>query len=86
MSDRYIEDGSYIKLRNVMLAYNLNVKRYKWLSKAQIFVKGTNLLTLTRYFGYGPEINQYQSNQKPGVDYGSYPLTRALTAGFNLNF
>lgn len=85
MSDRYVEDGSFIKLRNVMIGYNFKIKKLG-LTKAQIYVKGSNLLTLTRYSGYDPEVNQYQSNQKPGVDYGTYPATRTYTVGLTLGF
>jgi TonB-linked SusC/RagA family outer membrane protein len=86
MSDRYVEDGSYIKLKNLMLAYNFNVKKIKQISKAQIYLKGSNLVTLTKYSGYDPEVNQYQNNQKPGVDYGSYPASRSYAIGMSIGF
>jgi hypothetical protein len=86
MSDRYVADGSYIKLKNLMLAYNFNVKKIKQISKAQIYLKGSNLVTMTKYLGYDPEVNQYQDNQKPGVDYGSYPAARSYAIGVSLGF
>ena len=54
MSDRFIEDGSYLKLKNLMLSYNFNTKKINMLRRAQLYIKGSNLFTLTKYSGYDP--------------------------------
>ncbi|WP_167598053.1 SusC/RagA family TonB-linked outer membrane protein [Leeuwenhoekiella sp. ZYFB001] len=83
-SSLFIEDASYLRLRNVQLGYNLNVKG---LQKARIYISGQNLLTLTKYSGFDPEvgaggdiINDF------GVDYARFPVTRTYLLGFNLTF
>lgn len=86
MSDRYIEDGSFIKLKNVMFAYNFKGPKKSFYKNIQVYLKGSNLFTLTKYKGYDPEVNQYQNNQKPGVDNGSYPSTRTYTMGVSISF
>jgi len=89
ISDRYIEDGSFVRLRNVNLSYQLpsKVTRRVRFSSAKIYVSAQNLLTFTNYSGYDPEVGSF--NQNPlinGVDNGRYPAARSLTVGFNTNF
>lgn len=89
ISDRYIEDGSFVRLRNVTLGYQLQnafIKKIN-LTSAKVYVSGQNLLTFTNYSGYDPEVGSF--NQNPlinGVDNGRYPSARSLTVGFNANF
>lgn len=89
ISDRYIEDGSFVRLRNVTLGYQLQntfIKKMN-LTSAKVYVSGQNLLTFTNYSGYDPEVGSF--NQNPlinGVDNGRYPSARSLTVGFNANF
>ncbi|MES2454564.1 MAG: TonB-dependent receptor [Bacteroidota bacterium] len=83
-----IEDGSYLRLRNVTLAYTVpaNALGSKF-PALRLFATGTNLFTSTHYIGYNPEVNnQSTSNNTPGEDYGAYPLTRNYTFGINLTF
>ena len=86
-----MEDGSYLRLRNVQLAYNLpNVgpAHIKGLRSAQVYVSGQNLLTLTKYSWYDPEINTYGSGNSInlGIDHFSYPTTKTVTIGVRLGF
>ncbi len=86
VSDLYIKDGSYMRLKNIQLGYTLP---REWTSKIfisslRIYVAAENLLTLTGYKGFDPEIAY--SDQSIGIDRGNYPQARIFTMGFNLNF
>ncbi len=85
----HIEDGSYFRLQNVTVGYTLPktlTSKIK-IDKARVYVTGQNLLTITNYTGYNPEVNLYDNNSlTPGVDYGTYPLPRTITMGVNINF
>lgn len=86
-SDRFIEDGSFVRLKNVNLTYNLPKH---WvvkagLSSASIYVSGQNLITWTKYSGYDPEITS-GSNVSPGTDAGIYPVSKTYFVGLRLGF
>ena len=91
-SDYYVEDGSYLRLKNVQLGYNLPkafCDRVK-ISNGRIWIGGTNLLTFTKYHGNDPEIADW-SNYKPtsnaGLDFaGYYPKSREISLGINISF
>ncbi len=84
-SDFFIYDGSFIRLKNVMLAYN--VPKNKIFRSAKVFVSGQNLFLLSDYYGYDPETNsQGQNNLNLGVDMNSYPSARTYTVGINVGF
>lgn len=86
-SDRQIEDGSFLRLRNITLGYNLPVSKLniKWLQNLRVYASGQNILTFTSYTGYDPEVNANgQSNLSLGTDRGSYPLAKMYTFGINL--
>ncbi len=88
-STRFVEDGSYLRLKSVTLSYHLNPARLKRLgiSKLSVYTTGQNLLTLTNYSGFDPEVNAFgQSATELGVDYGTYPQARTATVGVNLEF
>jgi hypothetical protein len=89
VTSRQIEDGSYIRLRNIQLAYNLPssmLERVK-LNSAKIYVSGQNLLTFTDYSGYDPEVSRYgQETLSQGTDYGSYPAAKMYLIGVNISF
>ncbi|HRZ98159.1 MAG TPA: TonB-dependent receptor [Paludibacter sp.] len=80
-SSRFVEDGSYIRLKNVQLGYTLPAKLTKSanINRARFYLSGSNLLTFTNYTGYDPEVGS-------GVDYGNYPQSRTITVGVNLDF
>ncbi len=81
-----VEDGSYIRLKNVSLRYTLPV-RNSVLSSVQFFVTGTNLVTITDYTGFDPEVSSLGGNSlAPGVDLGVYPRQRGYTFGTNIKF
>jgi len=82
-----IEDGSFIRLRNISLGYNLPVNNISTIKKARIYISGQNLLTITNYTGYDPEVNSFgRSSINQGIDYGAYPRAKTVTLGVNLNF
>jgi TonB-dependent starch-binding outer membrane protein SusC len=89
VSDRFVEDASYLRLQNVVLGYNLPksvYNRFK-MTNFRIYASGQNLFTISKYSGYDPEIGAY--NQSPlisGVDNGRFPVARSLTIGANVNF
>jgi len=81
-SSRYIEDGSYMRIKNVTLSYNIpvNLLSKKIFDYAKIYVSGQNLFTFTKYTGFDPEVS---SN---GIDNNIYPVTRTLSLGLNVGF
>jgi TonB-linked SusC/RagA family outer membrane protein len=94
-SDRFIKDGSYLRIKSVTLTWNLPTERWKieWLSDAQIYVTATNLLTITAYPGLDPDVNTRGSDSDVissrlmiGVDASAYPLARTYSAGIRLKF
>lgn len=86
-SDRFIEDGSYLRLRSLILGYNLAGKTLSFtgLKSARLYVKANNLFTWTKYSGYTPEIGG-GSVLSNGIDTGIYPIPRVLTVGINTRF
>lgn len=93
-SSYYVEDGSYVRLKNVMLGYSLptTVSKKLGVDKIRWYVQGRNLLTITDYSGLDPEVNLRNSgggtnpNLTIGVDTGVYPIDRSLILGFNVSF
>jgi len=86
-SDWFIEDGSFLRIRNVTLSYQPNkafLQRFG-LGSASIFLRGTNVHTFTEYSGYSPEIAS-QNVLSSGIDLGLYPITAVYSAGINLSF
>lgn len=86
ISDYSMEDGSYLRLRNVTLGYRLSGLKGV-LSDLRIYVSGNNLFTITDYSGYDPEVNTFAgSNKEIGVDNLVYPQARSFIAGIQVNF
>lgn len=87
-SDRWIEDGSYLRLRNVELGYNLPAKLISKasFSSARIYVSGQNLFTITKYSGLDPDVVGANANLEPGVDNGNYPSSRIISFGLSVGF
>lgn len=85
ISDRFVEDGSYVRMRNIQLAYSLPVQKLEitWLRNLQLYVSGQNLLTLTNYSWWDPEVNSQggASSVNQGLDYFTYPTARSVTIG-----
>lgn len=87
ISDRYVEDGSYLRLNNVTLGYDLPIKENNTIKGVNIYVTGQNLLTLTNYSGYDPEITSFMwTGLINGVDWNGPPNSRNILIGLNLNF
>jgi TonB-linked SusC/RagA family outer membrane protein len=87
ISDRYVEDGSYLRLNNITLGYDLPIKENNTIKGANIYVTGQNLLTLTNYSGYDPEITSFMwTGLINGVDWNGPPNSRNILIGLNLNF
>ncbi len=85
-SNRFIEDGSYVRLKNATLGYNFDFKQYG-IRSVRVYVSATNLVTWTHYKGYDPEVNAYGQNPAlRGVDLGNYPTSRQFSAGVNVGF
>jgi hypothetical protein len=89
-SSRFIEDGSFLRIKNITLSYNL---KKEWAKKAgmkaaKVYATIQNLYTFTNYFGMDPEVNYYggSSNIIQGTDFFTYPQSRTLLLGLTLNF
>lgn len=88
-SDRYIEDGSYLRIQNIAIGYNLPERWMKSVkaSSARIYLSAQNLYTFTKYSGYDPEIGSFnKSVLSQNVDNGHYPNPRTFTIGANIQF
>ena len=86
ISDLYVYDGSYARLKNLQIGYTLPEKLVKkaFVSSLRFYVSAENLLTLTKYHGYDPEISS--GGTSLGIDYGVYPQARTFLFGVNLKF
>ena len=80
-SDRWIEDGSYLRLRTISLAYNIAVKKQGMLKNISIYVTGNNLATFTKYMGYDPEFSANPGVFAQGIDTGLDPQFKSATLG-----
>lgn len=86
-SDRYVEDGSYLRLANLTLGYDIPIRKKKAVIRnISISATGSNLFIWTRYSGWDPDVNSYGSIKKKGVDMGSYPGARAFKFDIKLTF
>jgi hypothetical protein len=89
ISDRYVEDGSYVRIQNISLGYRIpkNILGKAKINNARIYVTVQNLKTFTDYSGYDPEIGAFNNNIKlMNVDMGHYPNPRSYTIGASLEF
>lgn len=89
-STRFIEDGSYLRLKTLTLSYNFdkkNLGNQKIISNINIYATASNVFTLTKYTGYDPEVNYAgNSGTELGIDYGTYPQSKSLIFGLNVTF
>ena len=86
-SDYFVQDGSFIRIRNITLGYSLPAA---WsnkiaMQKLRLYVKADNLFTFAKYTGYSPEIGS-DNVLSTGIDYGIYPITAVYSVGINLTF
>jgi len=89
ISDRFVEDGSYLRIQNITLGYNLSkslINKAK-MSNARLFITGQNIYTFTKYTGYDPELGAFNNNVfMQNIDLGNYPNPRTFTFGANVTF
>jgi hypothetical protein len=83
-SDRWIEDGSYLRLKTVTLSYDLPIKS-EFLQGFQFWIQGNNLLTFTKYLGNDPEMTATSSVIGQGFDLGQLSQSRSIVAGVKIN-
>ena len=89
VSDRFIEDASYIRLQNITLGYTVPAKLLKkiYLSNVRVYFSAQNVYTWTKYKGLDPEVGaMYGDALMTGLDYGRYPSPRIFTFGLNVSF
>lgn len=90
-STRFLEDGSYVRLKNIQLGYNFKMKENCPVSSCRLYVAGSNLLTFTKYSGLDPEMtvstnSSSEGDRANGIDWGTYPVARSVTLGLNITF
>lgn len=87
-TDRWLENGSFLRLRNLELGYNIPAKIFgkAKISNARIYVSGQNLITITKYRGLDPDVVGANINLEPGVDNGNYPSSRIISFGLGFGF
>ena len=86
---RFIEDGSFLRLKNVTLGYTLPVNWTKkaYISKLRVYASGQNLFCISGYSGYDPEVSTASNSpMTPGLDWGAYPKSRVITFGLDIQF
>lgn len=87
----HVEDGSYLRIKNITLGYTLpkSFVNKAFISKARIYISAQNPFTFTKYEGYNPEVNNKyneEGNTRAGEDYGVYPLAKTISIGANITF
>jgi hypothetical protein len=88
-SSRFVEDGSYVRLRNIIIGYSLPeiIMKKAGFTSGRFYLAGENLVTITKYTGFNPEVGSAGDNAtQPGIDYGAYPISRVFTIGVNIVF
>ncbi|WP_235892945.1 SusC/RagA family TonB-linked outer membrane protein [Flavobacterium franklandianum] len=87
-SDRYVEDGSYARLKNITVGYTLNGTTFdKYFSKLRMYVSAQNLITITNYSGLDPEVARADGNaNSAGIDLGRYPQPKSVIFGLDVTF
>jgi len=89
VSDRFVEDASYVRLKNVTFGYTFPTKLLDKIKMrtARIYVTGQNLLTFTNYSGFDPEVSTFgETNTAAGTDFLTFPQSRSLIVGLNIGF
>ena len=89
VSTRFLEDGSFVRLQNLTLGYNVNTEGVSFLSNLRLYITGQNLLVFTNYSGQDPEVNVSKAiDDVPsfGIDYTAYPAARTILFGLNVSF
>jgi TonB-linked SusC/RagA family outer membrane protein len=87
-SSKYLEDGSYLRLKTVALSYSVptTALKFLYLTNLKVHASAQNLFTFTKYSGLDPEVSARYSVLTPGFDYSAYPQARTLSIGINATF
>jgi hypothetical protein len=85
-STRFLEKADFLRLKNLSITYEIPKKTLGGIAAFKVFVSATNLWTLTHYTGIDPEANSSAGDIRQGIDYGSYPNSKTITAGCTLSF
>lgn len=91
VSTRFLEDGSYVRLKNIQLGYTFKLPEAWKISHLRAYIAGNNLLTFTGYTGLDPEMtvnanSTSEGDRANGIDWGNYPVAKSVTLGINLTF
>lgn len=93
VSDRYIKDASYLRVKTIVLTYNIPIRNIRWINKVQVYFSGNNLLTFTNYPGLDPEVNTRGSDASSvssklfvGVEQNAYPSAKTFSIGTRFIF
>ena len=87
ISDRIIEDGSYLRLNNVTISYDIPIENSSLMERLNVYIAGQNLFTWTDYSGYNPEVSSFLNNGLiNGVDWNGAPNAKTILLGLNINF
>jgi TonB-linked SusC/RagA family outer membrane protein len=85
--DRYVEDGSFLRMATVSVGYNFQFQKSRFIKKINLSLVGKNLLTVTNYSGFDPEVNSFTFDaNRMGVDWGSYPNLKSFSCVLNFTF
>lgn len=86
-SDLWVEDGSYVRLKNITLSYDVSTKgALKFFRSLNVYLTGENLLTFTNYSGFDPEVVSSHDPMLRGIDFGSSPVPRSYILGIKMSF
>ena len=88
ISNREIEDGSYLRFKNIALGYELpkNLTQKLHIASAKLTASLIDWFTITRYSGYDPEVSTVGGHMTQGIDFSSYPNAKSILFGLNINF
>jgi len=84
LSTRHVEDGSFIRGRNISLGYNFNTNEINWVNNIKVFASAQNFFLISNYGGYDPEVSTYGGNFGQGIEFSSYPTPRTFTLGLSV--
>ena len=84
----HVEDGSYLRIKNITVGYTFpkRILKFSSIEKVRVYSSVQNPITFTKYEGYNPEVSNRTSATTSGEDYGMYPLARTITLGLNIQF
>jgi hypothetical protein len=88
VSDRFLEDGNFVRLRSISLGYTIpsKIMSVASIDKLRVYVTGTNVWTSQQYSGYSPEFPNGSNSYEVGFDFGGYPIFKSWQAGVEIQF